>query len=310
MQVLEEKNLNKRILYGLNLGGEKNMILQKLKTYGNLVMFSHTIFSLPFAFVSMLIAAEGMPHFSVFFWIAVAFLGARTGANAINRFIDKDIDAKNPRTANRHMPKGIVKGYEVIILTIVSFLFLALAAYMLNPLCLMLLPAAIFLFLLYSYTKRFTWACHIVLGIISGGAPVGAWIAVTGSFAWTPFILGAANALWVSGFDIIYGSQDVDFDRKEGLHSIPAVFGIKNALLISRLFHTAAVVILIYIYFIANMSWLYLIGLALVVWLLYKEHTMVSPTNLTNVNIASYSINQIVSIVFLIFSLADIFLLR
>jgi 4-hydroxybenzoate polyprenyltransferase len=286
------------------------MVLQKLKTYGNLVMFSHTIFSLPFAFVAMLIAADGMPKLSVFLWIAVAFLGARTGANSINRFIDKDIDAKNPRTAGRHMPKGLVKSYEVIGITVVSFMLLALAAYMLNPLCFMLLPVAIFLFLLYSYTKRFTWACHIVLGVISGGAPVGAWLAVTGKFAWTPFVIGAANALWVSGFDIIYGSQDVDFDRKEGLYSIPAVFGVKNALLISRLFHITAVAILIYVYFIANMSWLYLIGVAGVAWLLFKEHTMVSPTNLTNVNIASYSINQLVSIVFLIFSVADIFLMR
>lgn len=285
-------------------------VFKKLKTYGNLVMFSHTIFSLPFAFVSMLIAADGMPKLSIFLWIGLAFLGARTGANAINRVIDKDIDAKNPRTAGRHMPMGIVKSYEVIAITAVSFLLLAIASYMLNPLCFMLMPVAIGLFLLYSYTKRFTWACHIVLGIISGGAPVGAWIAVTGKFAWTPFILGAANALWVSGFDIIYGSQDVDFDRREGLYSIPSVFGVKNALLISRLFHTAAVAILICIYFIANMGWLYLIGLTAVAWLLYKEHTMVSPTNLTNVNIASYNINQLVSIVFLIFSVADVFLLR
>jgi 4-hydroxybenzoate polyprenyltransferase len=290
--------------------GGKRMVFKKIKTYGRLVMFSHTIFSLSFAFVSMLMAANGMPDFRVFFWIAVAFLGARTGANAINRLIDKDIDVKNPRTANRHMPKGIVKNYEVILITVVSFLFLGIAAYMLNSLCFKLLPVAILLFLVYSYTKRFTWACHIVLGVISGGAPVGAWIAVTGSFAWTPFILGAANALWVSGFDIIYGSQDVDFDRKEGLYSIPSVFGVKTALLIARLAHIGAVMILFYIYFNANMSWLYLIGLGVVVWLLYKEHAMVSPTNLKDVNIASYSINQLVSIVFLIFSTADIFLLR
>jgi 4-hydroxybenzoate polyprenyltransferase len=286
------------------------MVLQKLKTYGNLVMFSHTIFSLPFAFISMLIAADGMPKLSVFFWIGAAFLGARTGANAINRFIDKDIDAKNPRTANRHMPRGAVKKLEVIFITVISFALLSLAAFMLNPLCAMLLPVAIFLFLLYSYTKRFTWACHIVLGIISGGAPVGAWIAVTGKISWIALVLGAANALWVSGFDIIYGSQDVDFDRKEGLYSIPAVFGIKNALIISTLFHAAAVVILIYVYFIANMSWLYLIGLLIIMALLYKEHRIVSPNNLKDVNIASYSINQLVSIAFLVFSVADIFILR
>lgn len=286
------------------------MVLQKLKTYGNLVMFSHTIFSLPFAFISMLIAADGMPKLSVFFWIGAAFLGARTGANSVNRLIDKDIDAKNPRTANRHMPRGAVKKLEVIFITVISFALLSLAAFMLNPLCAMLLPVAISLFLLYSYTKRFTWACHIVLGIISGGAPVGAWIAVTGKISWIALVLGAANALWVSGFDIIYGSQDVDFDRKEGLYSIPAVFGIRNALIISTLFHAAAVVILIYVYFIANMSWLYLIGLLIIMALLYKEHRIVSPNNLKDVNIASYSINQLVSIAFLVFSVADIFILR
>lgn len=286
------------------------MVLQKIKTYGKLVMFSHTIFSFPFAFISMLIAADGMPKISVFFWIGVAFLGARTGANAVNRLIDKDIDAKNPRTAERHMPKGIVKSYEVILITIFSFSLLALAAFMLNPLCVILLPAAIFLFIMYSYTKRFTWACHIVLGIISGGAPVGAWIAVTGKISWVAIVMGAANALWVSGFDIIYGSQDVDFDREEGLYSIPAVFGIKNALMISSMFHIAAVVMLIYIYFIANMSLIYLVGLTIIVGLLYKEHSMVSVDNLTNVNIASYNINQLVSIVFLIFSATDILMMR
>lgn len=286
------------------------MVFNKIKTYGNLVMFSHTIFSLPFAFVSMLIAANGMPKFSVFFWIGIAFLGARTGANALNRLVDKDIDAKNPRTADRHLPRGIVKNTEVVILVLVCFALLSLAAFMLNPLCAMLLPVAIFLFVLYSYTKRFTWTCHLVLGFISGGAPVGAWIAVTGKISWICLVLGAANALWVAGFDIIYGSQDVEFDRKEGLYSIPAVFGIKNALLISTLFHIMTVILLTYIFFIAGLSYVYLTGLIIIAVLLYKEHKMVSPTNLMNVKIASYGINQIVSIVFLIFSTVDILLMR
>lgn len=286
------------------------MVLNKIKTYGNLVMFSHTIFSLPFAFVSMLIASKGKPSLEVLFWIVIAFLGARTGANALNRLIDKDIDGKNPRTADRHMPRGIVKKTEVIILVLICFGLLTLAAFMLNPLCAILLPVAILLFILYSYTKRFTWACHLVLGIISGGAPVGAWIAVTGTISWTSLVLGAANALWVAGFDIIYGSQDVDFDRREGLYSIPSVFGIKNALLISSFFHTATMILLIYLFFIAHLSWVYLIGLMIIAALLYKEHKMVSPTNLLNVKIASYGINQIVSIVFLIFSTIDILIVR
>lgn len=286
------------------------MVWSKIKTYGKLVMFSHTIFSLSFALIAMLLSANGLPSIRIIFWIGIAFIGARTGANAINRVIDGNIDAKNPRTSNRHIPKGEVKKSEVIILTVVSFGLLTLASFMLNPLCVKLLPVAIILLVLYSYTKRFTWACHIILGITCAGAPVGAWIAVTGTISWTSLVLGAANALWVAGFDIIYGSQDVDFDRKEGLYSIPAVFGIANALKISSLFHLITVILLTYLYFWAHMGWVYLIGIIIVAVLLYKEHKMVSPTDLINVKIASYNINQVVSIVFLIFSITDILLLR
>ena len=295
--------LNKSMVYW-------KRITNKLKTYGNLVMFSHTLFSLPFAIVSMFLAANGMPKLSVFFWIGVAFLGARTGANALNRLVDKDIDAKNPRTLSRQMPSGLVKKTEVIVLVGISFGTLFLAALMLNPLCVIMLPVAIFLFILYSYTKRFTWACHLVLGITCGGAPVGAWMAVTGGISWLCLILGAANALWVAGFDIIYGSQDVEFDRKEGLYSIPAVFGIECALLLSSGFHVATLLLLLYVYYLAPMGFVFLIGIGIIAVLLYKEHRMVSPDNLTNVTIASYGINQIVSVVFLIFSIADIFLVR
>ena len=286
------------------------MRLSKLKTYADMVMFSHTLFSLPFALVSMLLASNGLPKARVIFWIVVAFIGARNGANALNRIVDKDIDAKNPRTAGRHLPSGKVKVWEVAALTISCFGLLILASFELNPLCVKLLPVAILLFLLYSYTKRFTWACHIILGIICAGAPVGAWVAVRGEIGWPSLVIAAANALWVAGFDIIYGSQDVDFDRKEGLYSIPAVFGVENALMISSLFHFVTVILLIYIFFIAHMSFIYLIGLVIVAALLFKEHRMVSPTNLTNVNIASYSINQVVSVIFLVFSVADIFILR
>lgn len=286
------------------------MVLNKLRTYGNLVMFSHTLFSLPFAFVAMLIAANGIPQPRIFIWIGVAFLGARTGANAINRLIDRNIDAKNPRTASRHMPMGIVKNTEVVFIVIISFGILLLAAIELNPLCVIMLPFAIFLFIIYSYTKRFTWACHLVLGITCGGAPVGAWMAVTGRISWICLIMGAANALWVTGFDIIYGSQDVDFDRKEGLFSIPAIFGVELALIFSSLLHAATVILLIYLYYIAHLGWLYLVGIGIISLLLIKEHKMVSPSNLDNVKIASYGINQVVSVAFLVFSIADILLIR
>jgi len=186
------------------------MVLKKLKSYGELVMFSHTLFSLPFALIAMIWAANGLPSGVTIFWILIALAGARNGANALNRIVDKDIDKKNPRTANRHLPKGLVKDYEVWVIVSLCFLIFVFAAYKLNPLCFMLSPVALFLFIIYSYTKRFTWICHIILGITCGGAPVGAWIAVTGNFALTPIILGAIVTLWVAGFDIIYATQDIE----------------------------------------------------------------------------------------------------
>lgn len=284
--------------------------IKKIHDYGVLVMFSHTIFSFSFALFSMLLAANGIPKISTLFWILMAFIGARTGANALNRVIDMKYDAKNPRTASRQLPQGLMKKGEVIIFVILCFALLTLSAFMLNPLCVMLLPVALFLLIIYSYTKRFTWACHIALGVTCAGAPVGAWIAVTGNISWLCLVLGAANALWVSGFDIIYGSQDVDFDRKEGLYSIPSIFGVKNALYISSAFHFIAVVLLGYVYFLASMSYLYLIGLVIIAILLFMEHKMVSPEDLSNAKIASYNINELVSIVFLIFTTLDIFFLR
>lgn len=286
------------------------MVFKKLKQYGELVMFSHTLFSMPFALVSMFWAANGLPSARTFFWIIVALVGARNGANALNRLVDKEIDAQNPRTAGRHMPKGLVKDYEVILIVIICFALLVLAAFELNFLSVILLPVALFLFIIYSFTKRFTWACHIILGITCGGAPVGAWIAVTGKIGWPSLVLGAVVMLWIAGFDIIYGSQDFDFDKSHGLHSIPVKFGIKNALRISTAFHIMAVILLIYLYFLMNMGWLYLLGIAIISYFLYLEHTIVSPDNLKHVTFASYDINQVISVVFFVFTTADIFLLR
>lgn len=286
------------------------MVLSKLRAYGKMVMFSHSLFSLSFAVFSMLLAAKGLPPIRVVFWIFVALLGARNGANALNRIIDRNIDAKNPRTAARDLPSGRIKLSEAVILTVFCFGLLALASYMLNPLCLKLLPVALLLLIAYSYTKRFTWACHIILGIACAGAPVGAWIAVTGEIGLFALVLGAANALWVAGFDIIYGTQDVDFDRAEGLFSIPAFFGIKNALIISSIFHIIAITMLLYIYFAAPMGWIYLIGLLVIAILLFMEHYLVTPKDLNQVKLASYHLNEIVSVILLIFSTLDIFLMR
>ncbi len=285
-------------------------MFKRLKVYAELVMFSHSLFSLPFALMAMFWAAGGIPKPSIFIWSIVALLGARNGANALNRLIDRKIDARNPRTAQRHMPLGIVRPKEVMLLVTICFALLVLASAMLNPLCLYLSPVAIGLFFLYSYTKRFTWTCHLFLGITCGGAPVGAWIAVTGTIQWPALVLGALVTCWVSGFDIIYAAQDLNFDRKEGLFSIPARFGIRLSLLFSALLHCAVVVILIYLYFLMGAGLLYLIGIGIISVLLVVEHVVVKPDRLESVKFASYSINQIISIVFLVFSASDFFLAK
>ncbi len=284
------------------------MVLKKLKKYGELVMFSHTLFSLPFALIAMIWAADGLPSGRTIFWILIALIGARNGANALNRIVDKDIDKKNPRTANRHLPKGVVKDYEVWGIVILCFSIFILAAYELNTLCFVLSPVALFLFIIYSYTKRFTWICHIILGITCGGAPVGAWLAVTGEFALTPIVLGAVVTLWVAGFDIIYATQDIDFDRKAGLFSIPAKFGLKGALYISTLFHFIMILLLISLYFIMHTGLIYLFGIFISAILLALEHYIVSPTNEKKMKIASYHINQVVSVLIFVFTVLDMYI--
>ncbi|WP_291628384.1 UbiA-like polyprenyltransferase [Clostridium sp.] len=286
------------------------MVLSKIKNkildYGTLVMFSHTIFSLSFALISMLIAGNNKLNFHTIFWILIAFLGARTGANALNRVIDAEIDARNPRTATRQIPQGLMNKKEILIFVIICFAIMVFAAYKLNTICLILSPIALFLMTIYSYTKRFTWACHIVLGITSAAAPVGAWLAVTGKISLLPLVMGAANTLWVAGFDIIYGAQDYDFDTTNGIHSIPARFGVKNALLISRVFHIIALSCLFLVGLLApELGIIYYIGLSIIAVLFIIQHKLVSPDNLKNVKVASYNVNQVISIVFLLAGVID-----
>lgn len=279
---------------------------KKINDYGVLVMFSHTIFSLSFALISMLLAGNGKLNFRVIFWILVAFMSARTGANALNRVIDAEIDAKNPRTATRQLPQGLMNKKEILIFVVICFAIMVFAAWQLNTICFILSPIALFLMTIYSYTKRFTWMCHLVLGITSAAAPVGAWLAVTGKISLIPLAMGATNTLWVAGFDIIYGAQDYDFDTKNGIHSIPARFGVKNALHISSVFHVLAVIFLLMVGLLApQLGIIYYGGLLINMVLFVIQHRLVKPDNLTNVKIASYSINQVISIVFLVTGLLD-----
>lgn len=281
------------------------MVFKRMKIYGEMVMFSHTLFSLPFALMSVIWAAEGFPDSGTLFWILVALFAARNGANAVNRVIDSEIDSKNPRTAHRHIPKGIIKKKNAVFFTVILFFIFEIAAYMINPLCFYLSPAAILIFLLYSYTKRFTWLSHLILGIACGGAPVGGWIAITGKLSLTPFVIGAAVAFWIAGFDIIYATQDIDFDRNEGLFSIPAKFGLTNGLRIAGFFHMLSILILFILKLFIQTGFIYDIGIILCAILLLVEHRIVKPSKARIMNWASYHINQIISIVFFIFSFSD-----
>ena len=285
------------------------MVFKRLRVYGQLVMFEHTLFAMPFALAAVFMASSGVPRIDKLFWVILAMVGARNGANALNRLIDADIDSKNLRTATRHIPTGIVKKKEAFILTVICFIIFVFSAYMLNIICVILLPIPLAMFIAYSFTKRFTWLCHLILGITIGGAPVGAWLAVTGKldFSLLPsFLMGGALALWIAGFDIIYSTQDVEFDHENHLHSIPITFGISKSLKISTLLHIVSVILLVLMPLFIKLGIIYYIGIIIISALLYYEHSIVSPDHLASVKIASYSINQIIGFVFLIFTVSDI----
>ncbi|MBS7526503.1 putative 4-hydroxybenzoate polyprenyltransferase [Fusibacter paucivorans] len=285
-------------------------VLERLHRYGELVMFSHTLFSLPFAMIAMFLAAEGLPNAKTLLWILVALFAGRNGANALNRYVDARFDALNPRTADRHIPSGSVKPREALLLTVIAYVIFVFAAAKLNPICLYLSPVALLLFTLYSYTKRFTWLCHQILGITCAGAPVGAWLAVTGHFALTPLILAAVVTLWISGFDILYGTQDIDFDRAQGLYSIPARFGLKGALSIARISHFIMWLLLLLLTFQSPLlSMPTRFGVLCSGILLIVEHLSVDPAHRQKMNFASYHLNQIISVILFISVTLDIFIL-
>ncbi|HHV62582.1 MAG TPA: UbiA family prenyltransferase [Firmicutes bacterium] len=270
----------------------------KIKTYADLVMFGHSLFGLPFAYLGALLATRGMPAWPAWrdiLWITLAMLGARNGANALNRLVDHEIDARNPRTANRHLPRGVVSRREVLAFSIGAFVLFAVSAWQLNTLCVRLLPIALAVMIAYSYTKRFTWASHFVLGFAVAMAPMGGWIAVRGSIELATILLGLAAGSWVAGFDIIYALQDIDFDRKEGLYSVPAKFGADTALRISSLLHIVTLMALLGLYLELHLGAAYMIGVAISGTLLWYEHRLVSGADLSRIDTASYTINQIIA---------------
>ncbi len=283
-------------------------LISKLKTYGELVMFSHTLFSLPFALIAMFIAANGLPEGHIILWILVALFAGRNGANALNRYVDAKYDAMNPRTQSRHIPSGKVKKNEALYITLFCYVVFVFASAQINTLCFALSPVALALFTLYSYTKRFTPLCHVILGITCAGAPVGAWLAVRGHFDWVPLIMGAMVTLWIAGFDIIYGTQDIAFDREVGLYSIPSFFGLKKGLWIARSFHFIMWFLMLSLYFLTPLSHFYLIGVIISGGLLIFEHYMVEPSRRDKMNVASYHINQVISVLLVLMSIIDFFI--
>ncbi|HEY3121519.1 MAG TPA: UbiA-like polyprenyltransferase [Vicinamibacteria bacterium] len=275
-------------------------------SYARMVRLSHSIFALPFALASAALAARGSLRWPQVLWIVVAMIGARSAAMGFNRLADHEVDARNPRTAARELPRGVLTRAEVWTFVGLSAGLLVLAAAMLNPLCLALSPIALAIVFGYSYTKRFTSLSHLFLGLALGTAPVGAWLAIRGRFALTPVVLSLAVLAWVAGFDVIYSCQDADFDRREGLHSLPARLGIGRALQLARVLHVTAVVLLASVYWLEPLSPVYLGGVAVVGALLVYEHSLVRAGDLSRVDAAFFTVNGWISIGYLVFTVAAV----
>ncbi len=274
----------------------------------SLVVFAHTVFALPFALLAAVLAAGGVPEGRTLLWILVAMVGARSAAMSFNRIVDRHIDARNPRTVRREIPAGVVSPAAAALFCAASAALFVVAAAQLNRLCLYLSPVALAIVLGYSFAKRVTSAAHLVLGLALAIAPVGAWVAVTGSFALPPVLLGLAVVFWVAGFDVIYSLQDEEFDRAEGLRSIPARFGAVRALQVARIFHGATLVLLYAVFLAVHGGWLF--GAAVVVagGFLVRQHRLVSPGDLSRVNAAFFTANGWLSVAVLVLGAADVFL--
>ncbi|USG63516.1 putative 4-hydroxybenzoate polyprenyltransferase [Brevibacillus ruminantium] len=286
------------------------MSLRKLKIILEMIKFEHSIFALPFAFMGAvlgkIVVENTWPTWMEIFWVTVAMVGARSAAMSLNRLIDRFIDAKNPRTATRAIPAGLISIFEVIFFIVVSFAVLFFAAFQLNSLAVKLLPLAVFVLILYSYTKRFTWLCHFVLGVAIGFGPLGGWVATTGQVDGTGLLLFISVLFWTAGFDIMYACQDAEFDTKEGLYSMPSRFGIQKALLIARACHVVTFFGLLSLYMIANLSIWFLIGVLISGAILLYEHTLVKPTDLSKLDVAFFNMNGILSLVMFTFTMIDL----
>jgi 4-hydroxybenzoate polyprenyltransferase len=290
--------------------------MNPIKNYLSLVKFSHTIFAMPFALIGFVLGLRynWIHHQSIdnmwwkFFLVIVCMVTARSTAMAFNRYLDRHFDKLNPRTAIREIPAGIIKAEKALVFIGINIALFITATYFINSICFYLSPVALFVILFYSYTKRFTYLCHLVLGIGLSLAPIGAYLAVTGSFALLPLLFSFAVVFWVSGFDIIYALQDIDFDQSQSLYSIPSYWGLEKALNIARVLHIFSALFVIIAFYIGGFHILYLLGLAVFIGMLLYQHSIVKPNDLSKVNIAFMTANGIASVVFGVIVIASIFI--
>jgi len=281
----------------------------KVKNYLSLVKFSHTIFAMPFAFIGYFLAlhqTDAEFDWKLFLFVILCMIFARNAAMAFNRFIDREIDIKNPRTAIREIPSGIIKAKSALLFVIINSVLFITTTYFINELTFKLSPVALLVILGYSITKKFTALCHLVLGLGLSLAPIGAYLAVTGEFAITPVLYSFVVLFWVSGFDIIYALQDLDFDKEEELKSFPVFLGKKGALTASVLLHLLSAAITLYAGYLSNFGLIYWIGSALFIGLLFYQHTLVKPNDLSKVNVAFFTTNGIASILFALFTISEL----
>ena len=276
------------------------------RLFASLVKIEHTVFALPFAYVGAFLAVDGVPSAADLFWVTVAMVGARSLAMALKRLIDAEIDARNPRTAGREIPRGALSRPAVIVFCLVSLGVFLVAVSQLAPLVRWLWPIPVAMFVIYPYLKRVTWLAHGWLGAVDGLAPLGAWIAVTNQMPWEAWALGAAVAFWVAGFDLLYALFDLEIDRAQGLHSFPTRFGVPATFWASRVCHVLTVAFLLLTGLGLPVGALYWLGVAAVAVLLAYEHSLISPRDRRRLDAAFFTMNGVISLTFFAFCLADV----
>lgn len=276
------------------------------RLFASLVKVEHTVFALPFAYIGAFLAVDGVPTAHDVLWITVAMIGARSLAMALNRLIDAGIDARNPRTAGRELPRGALRPWQVMVFSLASLVVFLIAVYQLAPLVRWLWPIPVVAFVVYPYLKRWSWISHFWLGAVDGLAPLGAWAAITNDLPWEAWALGGAVALWVAGFDLLYALFDLDVDRAQGLHSLPVRFGMRAAFLGARACHAGTVALLAAAGLGLPVGALYWLGVAAVAALLVYEHSLVSATDRRRLDMAFFTMNGVISITFFAFVLAEV----